>query len=73
MVVFLWIAGAVLLGALMTFTAWASIVGGLAAVSDSRYERCPRCGHHGLVQQGGLHDGGCPQHHHAWATLKHRV
>ena len=72
MIVFLWVAGAILVAALMTFTAWASLVGGVAAVSDSRYERCPRCGHHGLVRGGALHDHGCPHHQgHHFALRRH--
>lgn len=68
MVIFLWAVAVVITGALMAFTAWASTVGGLAVITDSRYERCPRCGHHGLVHAGTLHEGGCPHHHQlpAW-------
>ncbi len=70
MVVFLWVAGAILVAALMSFTTWAALVGGVAALSDSRYERCPRCGHHGLVQAGKLHEHGCPEHHMHRVTLR---
>lgn len=72
MIVFLWVVGAVLVGALMTFTTWAATVGGLAAVTDSRYERCPRCGHHGLVHTGHLHDHGCPERRRHHASLRRR-
>lgn len=63
MIVFLWAIATILVAALMAFTAWASMVGGVAAVTDSWYERCPRCGHHGLAHRGSLHDHGCPPHH----------
>ncbi len=72
MIVFLWVAGTILVAALMSFTTWAALVGGVAALSDSRYERCPRCGHHGLVQGGQLHEHGCPEHHvHRMALRRH--
>lgn len=60
MVVFLWVIGALLVAALASFMAYASTVGGLGVLTRSRYERCPRCGHHGLVRQGRLHPGSCP-------------
>lgn len=63
MIVFLWVAAIILVAALMTFTTWASLVGGVAALTDTRFERCPRCGHHGLVHGTTLHAGGCPEHH----------
>lgn len=60
MVLFLWVIGGILIGAMMLFMAYASIVGGLGAITDSRYERCPHCGHHGLVHEGRLHALDCP-------------
>lgn len=61
--VFLWVIGAIVLAALLMFSAYAATVGGLGVVSSSRYERCPICGHHGLVHQGRLHPAACPPSH----------
>ncbi len=58
--IFLWVIGALVVAGLMAFTAYAATVGGLGVVTDSRYERCPHCGHHGLVHQGRLHPTDCP-------------
>lgn len=55
MIVFLWVVGALLVAALALFMAYASTVGGLGVLTGSRYERCPICGHHGLVHEGRLH------------------
>lgn len=60
MVVFIWVIGALLVAALASFMAYASTIGGLGVLTHSRYERCPRCGHHGLVHEGRLHPVDCP-------------
>lgn len=60
MVILLWAAGVILIGAMMAFMTYASTVGGMGVLTDSRYERCPRCGRHGLVHEGQLHARGCP-------------
>ncbi len=73
MVILLWVAGGIMIGAMMAFMAYASAVGGVGALTDSRYERCPRCGHHGLVHTGQLHDRSCPPRTGAQAaSLLHR-
>lgn len=58
--VFLWVIGALMIAVLMLFAAYAMTVGGLGLVTRSRYERCPLCGHHGLVHEGRLHPTSCP-------------
>lgn len=60
MIIFLWVIGAVLVASLMLFMAYASTIGGVGIVTRSRYERCPHCGHHGLVHEGQLHAAACP-------------
>ena len=60
MVVLLWVIGALLVAGLALFMAYASTVGGLGVLTQSRYERCPICGHHGLVHEGRLHPATCP-------------
>ena len=55
-----WVVIALLSGVLMGFTAYASIVGGIGAASGGCYERCPRCGRHGLAK-GPLHSRRCPE------------
>lgn len=64
MTVLLWVVVFVLGGALMAFTAYAAVVGGIGALSGGRFERCPRCGRHGLAVTGALHPDGCPPHHY---------
>ena len=63
MIIFLWVAGAILIGAMLVFAAYASTVGGMGVLTQSSYERCPRCGHHGLVHGGRLHPAVCPPSH----------
>ena len=60
MVVFLWVIGAAMIAGLMLFMAYASTVGGLGILTRSSFERCPRCGRHGLVHTGLLQGGVCP-------------
>lgn len=55
-----WTVMVILGGSLMAFSAYAAITGGIGAVGGARYERCPKCGHHGLVIRGTLHPFGCP-------------
>lgn len=64
MVVFLWVAGVILVAGVMGATTYIFTVGGLGVATDSRYERCPRCGHHALVHDGSVHDHGCPPERH---------
>lgn len=60
MIILLWVAGSVLIALLLLFTAYASTVGGIGVLSGYRYQRCPRCGRHGLVRGMVLHDQVCP-------------
>jgi hypothetical protein len=65
MTALLWAVLIILGGALMAFTAYAAIVGGIGALGGGRFERCPRCGRHGLSVRGPLHPDGCPPQRHA--------
>jgi hypothetical protein len=60
MTVMLWTVVFILGGTLMAVTTWAAMVGGIGALSGGRFERCPRCGRHGLSTIGPLHPDGCP-------------
>ncbi len=60
MTTLVWTVGVVLLGVLLSFTAYAAIVGGIGVLTGGRYVRCPRCGRHGLCWGGRLHERGCP-------------
>lgn len=79
MSVFLWVVLAALAMALFGFTVYAFAEGGLGIVSGARFERCPRCGRHGLVTQGRIHIDGCPHPsnrrrlRHLWAVGQDRL
>lgn len=60
MSVFLWFVVVALGLALFAFSVYAFGMGGLGLLSGSRFERCPRCGRHGLATRGGVHALGCP-------------
>lgn len=72
-----WVVIVVVAGGLMAFTTYAAIMGALGAVFGTRFERCPRCGRHGLVLDGPLHPYGCPHPSsatglsHIWHALPH--
>jgi len=56
----LWLVAITLSAALLVAATWAAVVGGLGALTGARFERCSRCGRHGLIRRGQLHPGGCP-------------
>ncbi len=60
MSVFLWVVGVALAVVLFGFTVYAFAMGGLGTLEGARFERCPRCGRHGLVVQGRIRAQGCP-------------
>lgn len=55
-----WIVVMGLGAALLVFSTYAAIVGGVGALVGARFDRCPRCGGHGLAIGGRLHGYGCP-------------
>lgn len=61
MIILLWALGIALIAGMMVFMAYASTMGGVGVLTQSRYERCPQCGHHGLVHEGRLHPAACPE------------
>ena len=71
---FLWVVLVALGLVLFGFTVYAFAEGGLGLLSGARFERCPRCGRHGLVVRGQLHPRGCPHPsyrqrlRHSWET-----
>ena len=80
MSVFLWVAVVALAVALFGFTVYASAVGGMGILERARFERCPSCGHHGLVVDDRIHAQGCPHRSlrqglrhiwHAWSAGLH--
>jgi len=80
MSVLLWVAVVALGLLLFGFTVYASAIGGLGILEGARFERCPRCGRHGLVVQGRIHAQGCPHRSlrqglrhiwHAWSAGLH--
>ena len=54
MSVFLWVVVVALGVALFAFSVYAFAEGGLGMLEGARFERCPRCGRHGLVARGRL-------------------
>jgi hypothetical protein len=48
----LWSLVWVLVGLLMIFTVYAAVIGLAGVFAGSRYEHCPRCGHHYLAGPG---------------------
>ena len=70
MSVFLWVVVVALGVALFAFSVYAFAEGGLGMLEGARFERCPRCGRHGLVARGRLHAGGCPHPWYGW-PLRH--
>jgi ribosomal protein L37E len=58
--VFLWLAVALLAVLLFSFSVYAFAVGGAGMLEGASFERCPRCGRHGLVLRDRLHAKGCP-------------
>jgi hypothetical protein len=60
MSVFVWVVVMALGVVLFIFSVYAFAEGGLGLLKGARFERCPRCGGHGLVVRGALHAGGCP-------------
>jgi hypothetical protein len=60
MSVFLWVVVLALGVALFLFSVYAFAEGGLGLLTGARFERCDRCGRHGLAGQGRLHARGCP-------------
>lgn len=64
MSVFLWVVVVALAVLLFCFTVYAFEVGGLGVLTGARFERCPRCGRHGLAAGGRLHPDGCPHRPH---------
>jgi hypothetical protein len=62
---------------LFAFSAYAFAEGGLGILSGARFERCPRCGGHGLVVHGRIHAQGCPHPsyrqrlRHLWTASLH--
>jgi hypothetical protein len=60
MAVFLWVVVVGLGVVLFAFSVYAFAEGGLGILSGARFERCPRCGRHGLAGPGRLHARGCP-------------
>lgn len=58
--VFLWLVVGALAALLFAFSVYAFEVGGVGLISGARYERCPRCGHHGLARGKALHEHDCP-------------
>jgi hypothetical protein len=79
MTAFLWAVVLIVGGVLMAFTTYAAVVGGIGALSGGRFERCPRCGRHGLSVRAPLHPDGCPPHRyldplaHLWHGWRHGV
>jgi hypothetical protein len=71
MTTLLWAVVLILGGTLMAVTTWAAVVGGIGALSGARFERCPRCGRHGLSQRGVLHPDRCPPQRYS-ERLAHR-
>jgi hypothetical protein len=51
---------AVLVVISLGFATWAAVIGGLGVLTGARFERCPLCHHHGLVNGARLHEQGCP-------------
>lgn len=60
MSVFLWVVVVALGLVLFAFSVYAFAEGGLGILSGARFERCTRCGRHGLAVGGQLHARGCP-------------
>lgn len=60
MIVFLWVVVGVLGVLVFSFSVYAFAEGGLGILEGARFERCPRCGRHGLAVSGRLHEEGCP-------------
>jgi hypothetical protein len=58
--VILWVVVVAVGLVLFAFTIYASAMGGLGILEGARFERCPRCGHHALVEDGRIHAQGCP-------------
>jgi hypothetical protein len=58
--VFLWVVVVALGLMFFAFSIYALAEGLLGMLSGARFERCPRCGHHGLAVGGQLHARGCP-------------
>jgi hypothetical protein len=69
--VFLWVVVLALGLVLFGFMMYAFAVGGLGVLEGARFERCPRCGHHGLVVDGRIHAQGCPHRSYRQA-LRHQ-
>lgn len=63
MAVFSWTAVIVIGAALGGFTTYAAVLGGIGALTGGRFDRCARCGRHGLTVGGTVHPDGCPGHH----------
>jgi hypothetical protein len=67
----MWTIAFILAGLLLAVTTYCLAIGLLAAVSGSRFERCPTCGRHGLTDGAGPHPDGCPDD--LWAHVVHLV
>lgn len=73
----LWAIVFCLAGLLLAYTTYAAIVGLAGAFTGARYELCPLCHHHYLVERNGESKHECPHgvenqiHQAAWSALHH--
>jgi hypothetical protein len=61
---FIWVVVVSLGVVLFSFSVYAFAVGGAGLLEGASFERCPRCGRHGLVLRGRVHAKGCPHPSH---------